>query len=338
VATAEIFEPFNPQTITWFGNGITNFTPTSFQVNVGANQFTYLGTGFTLDGAGRLTGGTVQSIEFSGSGALQFRITNLNHSAAVLDPLLRANNGLNGLVIQSFLFGGDDIILGSAGNDVVNSGFGNDGIAGGPGNDTLRGDFGNDVLLGGPGNDTLDGGPGLDIAFYEGIRNAYAAAGNAGGIQVSNSVGNDGIDNLLNVERLVFSDRNIAFDLGIGQSAGNAVRLIGAAFDQPAITPEIAGIAIDLFDSGLSMEQVAELALSTPLFGSRSSIDFANKVYTNVVGAPPTIVERDIYVSLLRDSGGPLTQAQLLVIAANTDLNAVNIGLTGLQLTGVDFL
>jgi Ca2+-binding RTX toxin-like protein len=337
VATAELFESFNAQTIDWFGS-IVNVSPTHFQMNVGVNQFNYLGSGFALNGTGRLISGTVESIDYTSAGALQFRITGLNHSAVVLDVLLRGNNGLNGQAIEAFLFAGDDLIFGSNSNDTVNGSAGDDGIAGAGGNDTLRGDIGNDVFEGGPGNDTIDGGAGVDFAFYAGIKNAYATAGTATGVQVTNSVGNEGIDLLTGVERLIFSDRNVAFDLGLGQSAGNAVRILGAAFDQAGIIPEYTGIAIDLFDAGFSMEQVAELALSTPLFGSRSSIDFVNKVYTNVVGGPPTIPERDAFVALLQESGGPLSQAQLLAIAANSDFNAVNIGLTGLQLTGAEYL
>ncbi len=52
----------------------------------------------------------------------------------------------------------NELILGTAGNDVIDGGNGNDCIVGGGGNDTLNGDNGDDVLVGGPGSDTLDGG------------------------------------------------------------------------------------------------------------------------------------------------------------------------------------
>lgn len=54
--------------------------------------------------------------------------------------------------------GANELILGSAGNDVIDGKNGDDCIVGGDGNDTLNGDNGNDVLVGGPGSDTLDGG------------------------------------------------------------------------------------------------------------------------------------------------------------------------------------
>ena len=48
--------------------------------------------------------------------------------------------------------------------------------------------------------------------------------------------------------------------------------------------------------------------------------------------------DRDYFVGLLQGSGGSMTQAQLLEIAANADLNAVNINLVGLQASGVEFV
>ena len=53
---------------------------------------------------------------------------------------------------------GNELILGTAGDDVIDGKNGDDCIVGGDGNDTLNGDNDNDVLVGGPGSDTLDGG------------------------------------------------------------------------------------------------------------------------------------------------------------------------------------
>ena len=58
---------------------------------------------------------------------------------------------------------GNDIIIGGAGNDLLDGGTGDDLLLGGAGNDTLRGRDGNDILLGGFGNDLLEGGNGNDI-------------------------------------------------------------------------------------------------------------------------------------------------------------------------------
>jgi hypothetical protein len=59
-------------------------------------------------------------------------------------------------------------------------------------------------------------------------------------------------------------------------------------------------------------------------------------LYTNVVGVAPGAAELAFYAGLV--DGGTYTQAGLALLAANTDLNAVTIGLVGLAGTGLDFL
>jgi Ca2+-binding RTX toxin-like protein len=66
--------------------------------------------------------------------------------------------------------GGDDVIeasgLGKAMQLFANGGDGNDVIIGSPGNDTLTGGNGDDVLIGNGGTDMLDGGPGGNVIFH----------------------------------------------------------------------------------------------------------------------------------------------------------------------------
>jgi RTX calcium-binding nonapeptide repeat (4 copies) len=58
---------------------------------------------------------------------------------------------------------GNDIIIGYAGDDLLNGHSGNDLILAGTANDHLNGHAGHDRLLAGPGNDHLNGGPGNDL-------------------------------------------------------------------------------------------------------------------------------------------------------------------------------
>jgi len=224
---------------------------------------------------------------------------------------------------------GDYFMYGSDGADILSALTGND---------TLLAYAGNDAMYGGSGNDWLDGGAGRDTAVFVGPRASYTVTGSE---FFSRVTGPEGADELADVERLHFTDRKIALDLSPGEAAGNSVRLIGAAFDT-AYIPQLAGVGIALFDAGQSMSQVAQLAIDTALFqsltGTRSNIDFVNTVFRNVVGRLPTATERDGLVGMLQGSGGSLTQADLLVIAANHPMNETNIGLVGLQQTGVDFV
>ena len=73
---------------------------------------------------------------------------------------------------------GSDLLLGAGGNDVLNGGGGIDILSGGGGNDTLNGGSGSDLVSGDAGNDTL----------------IYKAAENTGGIDLYD--GGSGTDTL----------------------------------------------------------------------------------------------------------------------------------------------
>lgn len=201
--------------------------------------------------------------------------------------------------------------------------------------DVLSGFGDNDTLIGGAGNDTLDGGAGADMAVYSGNRASYSLIATASGFTVS---GPDGNDTLVSIERFHFSDTHLAFDLDSGEAAGNTVRIIGAAFDAPSIAahPDWITIVMDLFDSGMTMLQVSQLVIGA--MGNPTNEEFVTTVYENVVGSPPPAADRDFFVGLLTGSGGTITQAEFLVLAANTSINEQNIDLVGLQQTGVEFI
>ncbi len=95
---------------------------------------------------------------------------------------------------------GDDNLIGSNANNVIDGLAGNDTIAGRGGDDTLYGGMGDDTLLGEIGKDTLDGGAGNDVldggvdsdTMTGGAGNDTYFVDNAGDVIVENS--NEGID------------------------------------------------------------------------------------------------------------------------------------------------
>lgn len=95
--------------------------------------------------------------------------------------------------------GGDDFLFGNGGNDTLIGGSGRDYIDGGAQNDRMMGER---------GNDTIDGGYGWDTAIYSGRQADYTVTRNADGSTtvLHNGGGIDGIDLVLNVEVLQFSD------------------------------------------------------------------------------------------------------------------------------------
>ncbi len=215
---------------------------------------------------------------------------------------------------------------------------GPDQLVGTNADNTIEAGGGNDRLNGLLGNDLLNGGTGIDTAVYTQNKSDYSISPNKDGLTVT---GPDGTDTLISMERLDFLDKNLAFDLAKEQSAGNTVRIIGAAFDADNIIPEYVAIGLQLFDSGQSLLSVSELVVNSALFqsmtGSSSNEAFVNHVYRNVVGELPSESDRDLYVGMLKGNGGTLTQAELLILAANATINETNINLVGLLQNGVEF-
>jgi hypothetical protein len=210
----------------------------------------------------------------------------------------------------------------------------NNAIVGNQYDNTLTGLEGNDSLTGGNGNDMLDGGAGADTAVYWNPRSVYSIPGAAAGTVT----GIESNDTVSSIERYQFSDMKLAFDLGSGQAAGNTVRVIGAAFDMSAANPSYAayvGIGLGMFDGGMSMLQACDQVAQIMGLGNQA---FVTQVYTNLVGAAPSDAVRDQFAGQLLGSGGTMSQGQLLEMAATLDLNAVNVGLAGLQQTGVLFV
>ena len=85
-------------------------------------------------------------------------------------------------------------------------------------------------------------------------------------------------------------------------------------------------------------EQVAELALGSAFFeqlaGSRSNAAVVTLLHDNVFGTVPSDVERDYFVGML-DRG--MSQADLLLLAVNSDLNGFRVDIAGLAQTGIEY-
>lgn len=74
--------------------------------------------------------------------------------------------------------------------------------------DVLVGDAKDNTFEGGAGDDIIDGGAGADTAIYKGASKDYTWARNADGTWTVR--GAEGVDTLLNVETLKFSDKSVA--------------------------------------------------------------------------------------------------------------------------------
>ena len=190
-------------------------------------------------------------------------------------------------------------------------------------------------MQGGFGNDSIDGGGGVDTVRYQGVRGDYAiTVGDMTTVQDRRSTAqNDGRDTLTNVERLHFSDVRLALDLD--GHAGQAAKLLGAVWGRDAVqNKEWVGIALSLLDQGVDYEALAGAALAVT--GKTANADVVSLLWTQLLGYTPTAVEMAPITALL-EAGG-MSQRELALLVAESDLNAQNIGLVGLGFTGIEYL
>jgi hypothetical protein len=247
-------------------------------------------SGTITGGAAYLTTDNSLLVEFSGG------LVPLNDLSFILDSgLLMGNDTLNGSA-------GADWLLGYAGSDVIHGGDGSD------------------HLVGGMGNDMLDGGAGLDTAVFGGIRAGYTLARTSSGMTATSAT--EGSDALINVERLQFTDKTIAFDLD--GNAGQAYRLYQAAFDR---VPDQAGLGdwIDGMDRGMGLSQVATGFINSAefkaLYGNNpTNSEFVTLLYDNVLHRAPDTAGYNDWMNGL--SSG-MTREQVLIGFSESTENKV---------------
>jgi Ca2+-binding RTX toxin-like protein len=174
------------------------------------------------------------------------------------------NDTLNASTGRDTLFGGagDDRFFArysdtaaevNDGGDVVFGGEGNDSISGGNQGDQLLGDEGDDLLAGFGGDDTLSGGAGSDRAQFSGDRRSYTVAWNAVSQSITVASDLEGIDELIDIETLLFKDRSFSASVFKNPSPPTVsivTPLSGAVEDSPySITYAAIALAADETDA-----------------------------------------------------------------------------------------
>ena len=214
--------------------------------------------------------------------------------------------------------------VGSAGNDTLLAAASADGYM------LLEG---NDRATGGGGNDLIDGGDGIDTSVYVGSQSRYRLEKSTTHWTLTDRTDVEGVDKLVNVERLQFSNLSLALDLD--GNAGVVAKILRAVFGASALQNEqYAGIGLQLVDSGVSTADLVEMAMAAG--GVRSNRDVVNLLYKNVTGVQPTLQELNGLASLL-DSGA-YTQSSLALLAVEHPWNTTSADLVGLASTGLEFI
>lgn len=260
---------------------------------------------------GALSGGTPSSALYAGLQA--------SGNWAWLSAALASNDDLIAGVLQTTFVGlpGNDNLVGNA---LANS---------------LWGAGGNDVLVGAGGNDALDGGAGLDTAVFTGVRSAYTVTVSGGTVVVVDLIaGRDGTDTLSSVERLRFADKSLALDTT--GNAGTTALILGAVFGKTAVANrDYVGTGLRLLDGGMGLTELTQFALNERLGVGASNEAVVTSLYTNVVGVAPGAFELARYTDLLQAS--KYTPASLAIMALRSPENSVNIDLTGMALSGIEY-
>jgi Ca2+-binding RTX toxin-like protein len=102
------------------------------------------------------------------------------------------------------------LISAGIGNDTIYTGDKSDFVFGGLGNDLLFSGDGDDMLYGEAGDDQIDGGDGVDTAIYSGNYANYTITEiTYNTFSVTDNVGNDGTDTIIDVNKLQFSDQTV---------------------------------------------------------------------------------------------------------------------------------
>lgn len=159
----------------------------------------------------------------------------------------------------------------------------------------------NDVLRGDAGDNAVNGYSGMDTMHYDGRRADYTVTIMPRRATVDSAA--DGYDNLIDVERLAFSDMSLALDTEAGAAAGRAYRLYRAAFDR---VPDKEGLGFWIAMFGLRLPHLEiergfiDSAEFSALYGQQSSdVHFVSKLYEHVLHRAPDGPGFDYWVTAL---------------------------------------
>ena len=279
--------------------------------------------------------------------------TALNSTISLGDVLLEREIWGNGADVQSLfnfdytlgLLAGDDYFEGSS--TVANS----DNAQGLGGNDRFKG-YGDENNSG----DYFYGGEGTDTSIYRGKLSEYVVSPDSAiwdgrlddGPRVSGysvedqTADRDGKDYLNEVERLQFSDKSLALDVGATQNAGKAKLFTGAIAHSLANDAVTLGTILHFIDNGYSdLTSLSKLAIDVGLIsnlaGGSSNEALAGLVTTNLLGQANAIVE-GMLLGYMNGTIASYSQAQFLGAVAALEVNQQRVDLTGLTETGMEYI
>jgi serralysin len=324
------------------GKSIANVTPMMFDIlalqNIyGPNLTTRAGN--NIYGFGSNAGSAVY--EFNLNSAPQLCIWDaggsdtLNCSSYSQNQLINLNDGSFSNV------GGGISNVSIALNTVIENAIG------GNGNDQILGNAYQNVFAGGKGNDAIDGGAGVDKATYSGLLTDYTIRVISGNATITDKLLNrDGSDSLVNIERLQFSNKNLALDLAPTQSAGQTALLLGAVLPGRLVLdvskqPLLGGV-MSLFDQGFTLQQLSGAVLRLPIWdvltqkANPTNADIATYLVNNVYEGKQSAAITNTAINAM-NAETSATQGNYLATLVLSTASQSHIDLVGISQSGLLF-
>ena len=183
----------------------------------------------------------------------------------------------------------------------------------------------------------VTGTTGVDTYTMGGASTEYTITKTAGKIELDSTLVTNMEFNLTDHERVVFTDKAIAYDAA--GRAGDVYALLAAALGVADVTKSYEGIGIYLADAGWTNKELATALLATDTYkadaGGVSDETFIKHVYKNVMGTTATLADVTALTSWM--NGNKYSQADVLVIASELTSFETAIGLVGLATTGIEY-
>ena len=183
----------------------------------------------------------------------------------------------------------------------------------------------------------VTGTAGVDTYTMGGASTEYTITKTAGNIELDSTLVSNMEFNLANHERVVFTDKAIAYDAA--GRAGDVYALLAAALGTADVTKAYTGIGIHLADAGWTNKQLATALLATDAYktdaGGVSNETFIKHVYKNVYGTNASLADVTALTAWMTTNN--YSQADVLVAASELPSFETAIGLVGLATTGIEY-
>jgi len=183
----------------------------------------------------------------------------------------------------------------------------------------------------------VTGTTGVDTYTVGGASTEYTITKTADKVNLTSGLVSNLEFNLADHERVVFTDKAIAYDAA--GRAGDVYALLAAALGTSDVTKAYTGIGIHLADAGWTNKQLATALLATDTYktdaGGVSDETFIKHVYKNVMGTNATLADVTAYTGWM--TANNYSQADVLVMASELSAFETTIGLVGLATTGIEY-